>query len=266
MTRRRFYAPPDCFAPDGASVTLSSEESRHLRDVLRLQAGDEAFVFDGEGAEFRCIVRDAGGRKGRKDEGAAATLEVCARVSAMRPESPLELTLAVALLKSEKFDWIVKKATELGVSRIVPVETKRADVRLQRDERDTTKRVARWQRLASEAAKQSGRARLLSIDAPCDFASLLVSASRERAWRLMFAERDGRTLSEAISETNGAEVARPKIITALVGPEGGWETEEIVAAREGGWLIITLGGRVLRAETACLTVAALLEHLYGDIN
>ena len=124
MTRRRFYAPPESFSDDGARVALSAEESRHLRDVLRLRAGDEAHVFDGEGREFACVVGEARGRE--------AALEVVRQVEPQRPESPLELTLAVALLKGEKFDLVVQKATELGVARVAPVVTARADVQIGR--------------------------------------------------------------------------------------------------------------------------------------
>src|SRR5438874_12758804 len=159
--RRRFYAPPESFAHDGARVLLSAEESRHLRDVLRLRAGDEAFVFDGEGREFACVVSGEDGR-GR------AALEVRGRVEPQRPESPLELTLAVALLKGEKFDLVVQKATELGASQIVPLITKLADVHL-RDESHESKRVARWQRIAIEAAKQSGRAFVPKVASPRAF-------------------------------------------------------------------------------------------------
>src|SRR5258708_5671718 len=150
MTRRRFYAPPAAFTVDEGSLTLSAEETRHARDVLRLQGGDKIFVFDGLGREFQCSVQ-----KITRD---ATDLNVLAEVEPARPESPLDLTLAIALLKGEKFDLVIQKATELGVARIQPVITQRADVRL-RDDQDA-KRAPRWQRIAMEAAKQSGRERV----------------------------------------------------------------------------------------------------------
>src|SRR5437763_5890938 len=175
MTRRRFYAPPETFFDDGSRVVLSAEESRHLRDVLRLRAGDEAHVFDGEGREFVCVVGESRGRE--------ATLEVRGRVEPPRPESPLELTLAVALLKGEKFDLVVQKATELGASRVAPLETKRADVRL-RDRADAARRVERWRRLALEASKQSGRPRDPSLAEPTALDSFVAGAARAGEMRL----------------------------------------------------------------------------------
>ena len=257
MSRRRFYAPSESFAPDGAGVVLSVEESRHLREVLRLRAGDEAFVFDGEGREFSCVVSEAG-RRGRD----AARLEVRGRAEPPCAESPLELTLAVALLKGEKFDLVVQKATELGAARVVPVVTRRADVRL-RDEREAARRVERWRRLALEACKQSGRARVPAIEAPAALSALTAAFNVGGvAARLMFAERGGVSLKEAAATTE----ARPASIVALVGPEGGWDDEEIERCAREGWAVVTLGGRVLRAETAAITVAALLQHLFGDLK
>jgi len=252
--RRRFYAPPEAFAHDGARVVLSSEESRHLRDVLRLRAGDEAFVFDGEGREFACVVSGEGGR-GR------AALEVRGRVEPQRPESPLDLTLAVALLKGEKFDLVVQKATELGAWRVAPVLTKRADVRL-RDGREAERRVVRWRRLALEAAKQSGRARVPVVAGPVAFDSLAAVAPRADELRALFAERGGVGLDSLPVDVESG----PAFVTALVGPEGGWDDEELELARGRGWAIITLGGRTLRAETAAVVVTALLQHLYGDLR
>jgi 16S rRNA (uracil1498-N3)-methyltransferase len=254
MTRRRFYAPPEAF--DESFVTLAIEEARHLRDVLRLKAGDEAFVFDGEGREYSCVVAETG--RGNNP----ARLEVRGAVEPARPESPLSLTLALALLKGEKFDLVIQKATELGVARIVPVETKRADMRL-RDASDAARRRARWQRRALEAAKQSGRARVPAIDAPASLSSVLETTSVEGVeTRWMFSERMGRGLAETLGRTD----ARAQSLTALVGPEGGWEDVEISQAVDAGWNIITLGGRTLRAETAAIAVVALLQHLFGDLR
>ena len=154
MTRRRFYAPPLAFSDNQQLVTLSADETRHLRDVLRLRKGDEAFVFDGEGKEFRAAISEV--------ERQAATLRINEEVSPASPESPLRFTLAVALLKGEKFDVVVQKATELGISMVVPLITLRADVRIHNPE-DAQRKQARWQRLALEAAKQCGRARLMKI-------------------------------------------------------------------------------------------------------
>jgi 16S rRNA (uracil1498-N3)-methyltransferase len=253
MTRRRFYAPLSAFDSDLRNVTLASDEARHLREVLRLKVGDEVYVFNGAGKEFHCRVEES-----RRD---SAQLEVLAEVDPARPESRLHLTLAVALLKGEKFDLVVQKATELGVYEVVPVATKLADIRL-RDESDAAKRVARWQRIALEAAKQSGRAVVPRIAIPVSFASLINEADAEpQARRLMFSERNGQSLTKAteLLPTKGFP------LTALVGSEGGWTDEELTGAREAGWTIVTLGGRTLRAETAAIAVAVLLQHLAGDL-
>ncbi|MBV9927829.1 MAG: 16S rRNA (uracil(1498)-N(3))-methyltransferase [Acidobacteria bacterium] len=254
MSLRRFYASPDAFRPEPGRVTLSEEESRHLRDVLRLRAGDEARVFDGGGHEFACVVREVGGRKGR------ATLEVRGEAEPPSPEPPVSIRLAVALLKGEKFDLVVQKAVELGVGLIKPVITKRTDVRLH-DERDAAKRVERWQRLALEAAKQCGRAWVPDVTPPRAFETFAAADPGLDFLRLMFAERGGVSLNELPHQD-----APPSHVTALVGPEGGWEDEEIELARAHGWSIITLGGRTLRAETAAITVCALLQNLYGDLR
>ena len=249
MTRRRFYAPPGAFNSEEQSVILAVDEARHLRDVLRLKAGDEVYVFDGTGREFRCrvvnIARDS------------AELRVEAEVEPAKPESQLQLNLCVALLKGEKFDLVVQKATELGVTRIVPLITRHADIHL-RDERDADKRVARWQRIALEAAKQSGRALVPEVSGPVSFESLM-AGTKDAYLRLMFSERGGGPLSEV----SGREV---KAITALVGSEGGWSDEEIEGARAHDFHVVTLGGRILRAETAAIAVTALLQHLFGDLR
>jgi 16S rRNA (uracil1498-N3)-methyltransferase len=130
-----------------------------------------------------------------------------------------------------------------------------------RDESDAAKRVARWQRIALEAAKQSGRAVVPEVNIPVSLSSLVETVASDGAMlRLMFSERGGQSLSE------GQDLpAKVLSMTALIGSEGGWANEELEAAGDAGWRIVTLGGRTLRAETAAITVAALLQHLYGDL-
>jgi 16S rRNA (uracil1498-N3)-methyltransferase len=213
-----------------------------LRDVLRLKAGDEVYVFDGRGREFRCSVSNT-----KRD---SAELRIEAEVEPAKPESQLQLNLCVALLKGEKFDLVVQKATELGVTAVTPLITRHADIHL-RDQSDATKRVARWQRIALEAAKQSGRAFVPEISLPVAFETALEGVG------VMFSERGG----EPFESLTGAGA-----MTALVGSEGGWADEEIEAARARNFHIVTLGGRILRAETAAIAVTVLMQHRFGDLN
>ena len=243
MTRRRFHAPPTAFTQ--TTVTLTADEARHLRDVLRLKPSDEVYVFDGRGREFRCSVSNT-----KRD---SAELQIEAEAQPAKPESQLQLNLCVALLKGEKFDLAVQKATELGVRRVTPLITRYADIHL-RDASDAAKRVSRWQRIALEAAKQSGRAFVPEISTPVAFDSVAAEGLG-----VMFSERGGEALKSLIEHA-------PSHVTALVGSEGGWSDEEIESARARNFHVITLGGRILRAETAAITVAVLLQHLFGDLN
>ena len=246
--RRRFFAPPEAF--NKQTVTLTGDEARHLREVLRLKVGDEVFVFDGVGKEFRCTIESA-----RRDE---ALLSGCEEVAPKCPESPLTLTLAVALLKGEKFDLVVQKATELGVTGVVPVMTRYADIHL-RDASDAEKRVTRWRRIGVEAAKQCGRAFVPSIFLPVAFETVIEDSAYSA--RLMFSERNGLPVIEALRS-----LPQPSSVIAIVGSEGGWANEEISAASGAGWRILTLGGRILRAETAAITAMVLLQNKWGDLR
>ncbi|HWP53663.1 MAG TPA: 16S rRNA (uracil(1498)-N(3))-methyltransferase [Pyrinomonadaceae bacterium] len=271
MTRRRFYAPPEAFSPDGRSVQLSDEETRHLRNVLRLKAGDEIFVFDGAGKEFQGRVQAVA-----RDSTEASVIK---QVDPAQPESSLDLILAIALLKGEKFDLVIQKATELGVTRIIPVITARADVRIKSDA-DAERKITRCERIALEATKQCGRARLMKIEKPVRFSGLVRGGETDSSAggddasedacapvknsdvRIMFAERQGASLAEALGDGHN----RPQNVTALIGPEGGWADDEIDQASIAGWKIVTLGGRTLRAETAAIVAATLIQHRFGDLT
>src|SRR5687767_12206017 len=244
MTRRRFFAPPSAFNFSKRVVTLSADEARHLREVLRLKVGDEVQVFDGAGREFRAVVSQA-----RRE---TAELEMGDEIGSPQSESPLQLTLAVALLKGEKFDLVVQKGTELGVNRFIPLVTRYADIRL-RDDADAAKRVARWQRIALEATKQCGRSVVPDVENPIPFGEL-VGEGRQF---MNLSEREGQTLKTDL---------KPENLTAIIGSEGGWSDEELEQARAANVAVVTLGGRVLRAETAAITATVLLQHLYGDLK
>jgi len=237
---RRFFAP-DADASEG-TLELDAEQSSHLVSVLRLKEGERIAVFDGAGHEFECRIAKA--------SKSGTLLSVTGRIDPPSPESPLRLTLALSLLKNDKFDLVVQKAVELGVSRLVPVETERSDVPIKGAE----KRLDRWRKISVEASKQCGRALLMEVSSPVVFSDLLEGIEGPS---VMFTERSGGPLREvAVSDS----------MTVMIGPEGGWTDEEIQAAESSGAALVTLKGRILRAETAAITAAALIQHLFGDLG
>ena len=253
MSRRRFYAPPENIDEAMLTADLPEDEARHLREVLRLGIGDEVYLFDGAGREWRGVVTQSTKR--------GAQVALAEAVAPAQPESPLALTLAVALLKGDKFDFVVQKATELGVTRLQPLATQYADVRL-RDARDATQRVTRWQRIALAAAKQSGRAVVPEVCGCLAFSDFLAIAGTDAGNRFMFAERAGQTLADALHQSSVPSLSA----CVLVGAEGGWADSEIARAQADGWRIVTLGGRILRAETAAIVAVTLLQHTLGDLR
>jgi len=238
---RRFYAPPENFT--GRCVSLDLDETRHLRDVLRLHDGDNISVFDGAGREFLCTVETV--------EKKHTILTILDETSPTSPESHLDLTLAVAILKGEKLELVVQKAVELGVSTLQPLFTQRCDIKPNTKD----KKIERWRKIAHEAAKQSGRAKLMKIENPIGLETLPAGSDGENV--ILFTEREGSHFSE---------IKPSKKITAIVGPEGGWEDSELAWARERGFTLVTFGGRILRAETAAISVAAILQHRFGDFS
>lgn len=241
---RRFYSPPDRIV--NGKVVLRAEETRHLRDVLRLRVGDEASVFNGLGREFLTTVETIS----KSD----ATLAVVREIPPSSPESELDITLAAAMLPGEKYEITVQKAVELGVRKLVPLYSKRCEVKS-----GGGRRLERWQKMAVESAKQSGRARLMEIVEPVDIAEFLeISRSDKKETALVFfSERDGEGFNS---------IKADKKITAVFGPKGGWDDAELAAAKAAGFSIITFGGRIMRAETAAIAITAILQHRFGDLS
>src|SRR5215470_15142718 len=188
MQRHRFYAAPSSFTE--TSVRLDADEAHHLTRVLRLGSGARVFVFDGEGVEHECEVARA------------AKHEVDLKLRRLDDvvESPLRLTLAQALIKSDKFDWVIQKATELGATRIVPLVTEHSDIKRAEDRAE--QRLQRWRRISLEALKQCGRRRLVEICEPAPFDEYCGSAARGAC--LIFSERGGESLAEVSAKLRDA--------------------------------------------------------------
>lgn len=236
---RRFYAPTDNFYNGG--ITLNQEETRHLKNVLRITFGDKIQVFDGLGNEFLCEIVGTVKRR--------TSLKIIESVKPASPESDLDLSLAVSILKGDKFDLVLQKAVELGVTKFVPIITKRCDVKL----RNSDRKIKRWRKIIIESSKQTGRAKLMEISEPLEFKDFVYKA---KGTKILFSERDGMSFSQINSN---------KKITAAIGSEGGWENSELQLAKQNGFQIITLDGRILRAETAVISIAAILQHRFGDL-
>lgn len=220
-------------------IPLSNEASFHLRTVLRVREGDLVEAFDGEGeGALAEIVRIAGD---------VVEILVLERTGAER-ESPLALTLAVALSRAAKLDWVVEKATELGVSAIVPFTAERSIA--------GGERVERWRRVADAAAAQSGRVRTPRIEGVLAFPEA-IAAARGSELRLLLWERSATPLPRE---------ARARSVFVMTGPEGGFSADEARLAMDAGFHAIGLGPRILRAETAAIVAASTAQLLWGDLG
>jgi 16S rRNA (uracil1498-N3)-methyltransferase len=239
------------------SVELTGADAHHLRDVLRARTGENVVVCDAVGTEHRCEVA--------RLDAASVTLSIIERFAG-EMEPPYEAVLLQGLVKGDRMDTLIQKSVELGVARIVPFAAGRSVVRLERE--DGVRKSERWSRIAEEAAKQCGRSRIPRVDSPVSFAEALSIAQNSdlsflpwenerdrslRTWRLE--ERTDRILRETYSSR------RIPTIAFFIGPEGGFEAEEIRKAHAAGITTLSLGRRILRAETAGPAVLAQLSLL-----
>ncbi|MGA8277762.1 MAG: 16S rRNA (uracil(1498)-N(3))-methyltransferase [Rhodanobacteraceae bacterium] len=229
----------------GDKVRLPRAASEHLARVLRLGAGDPLVLFDGDGNEYKGELVDA------------ARAGIGVRVGeplAHRPvESPLHLTLAQSIARGEKMDWIVQKATELGVTAIVPIVTERTEVRF--DARRAERRLAHWQAVIVAACEQSGRVRVPSVAPPQGLADWIAGLGVTTGLRLVL---------DPEGELSTRKVERFQRLSLVVGPEGGLSETDLTALRNAGFCGLRLGPRILRAETAGVSALAALQALHGD--
>jgi 16S rRNA (uracil1498-N3)-methyltransferase len=245
---RRFFVQPELLRC--SCVTLKGELFRHISTVLRLKPGAAIILADGCGNEAVAVIKDIG------KEGLAVDLQPFYAVFAA--ESTLPVTLCQGLPKGEKMDLILQKATELGVSRLVPFNAERSVARLEGDRLE--KRVARWEKIIQESARQSARGRIPSVGFYGDLQRLL--KVEEGYLKLLLWEGEKkRGLREAIETSE-----KPQSVSIIIGPEGGLTSEEAVKAEQAGYIPVTLGNRILRTETAGLAVMAILQYVWGDLG
>ncbi len=229
----RFFC--DAALSPGAELALPPGAARHVQ-VLRMQPGEAITLFNGHGGQWQATVL----RMGRSD--------VVVRVSAhdaVEREAPRAVTLAIGMPANERMDWLVEKATELGVARIVPLHTQHGVLRLTGER--AQKKQAHWRAVAQAACEQCGRNRVPGVEAVRDLAGFVQQASGERA---------------VLSLAEGSVPARQAFagdapLTVLIGPEGGLSAAEDAQVRAAGFAPVSLGARVLRAETAALAALTL---------
>ena len=227
-------------------ITIDGADAHHIARSLRMAEGDEAIVCDGEGAEYLTkLVRI------RDDE---CRCEIVERLNT-RTESPINLTLCMAYPKGDKLEVVIQKAVELGVSRIIPFESSRCIKRPKAEKAE--KQTARLERIAEEAAKQCGRAKIPTVTQPMSFSRMIDEATAASLAIFCYENEDGLTVKDILS---GSE--RPESIAVIVGSEGGFSPDEAAAAIEKGCKSVSLGNRILRCETAPSFVLSAISYEY----
>jgi 16S rRNA (uracil1498-N3)-methyltransferase len=257
----RIFIPIPSIKEDRISIT--GDKARYLSTVLRCKKGNELIVFDGEGRCLRTNIIETGKRE--------VVLKVLERFSC-DTEAPIRIILVQGLLKGQKMDLVIQKTTELGVKEIIPLVTERSQAR-------ETRKVERWQKIAEEASRQSGRSVVPLIHEPKEFDQFLSSVPLERKGEretlrngeknvFIFWEEGGMPLKEAILKISSSRIHRfpDSPIYYLIGPEGGFAKEEVAFAEKKGFIVTSLGKRILKAETAAISAITLIQFLLGDMG
>jgi 16S rRNA (uracil1498-N3)-methyltransferase len=244
---RHFFIPPDQVGR--AEPILDENDSRHIHTVLRLGPGESITVFDGTGVQYEARIVAADRRQVRIT--LVQQLEAAA-------ESPLNLILAQGFLKDKKLDLLIPPLTELGVTRLIPFIAHRS-VPLPDEKRNLT-RHQRRQRISQESVKQCQRSRPIDIDPVVSFQEALKIAGPCDLKLFFWETGEGPPLMKT------SDRAKPGSVCVMIGPEGGFEAAEQRAAEREGFLTVSMGPRILRAETAALAACTLVQFLFGDIG
>lgn len=249
MTSNRFFIQKAKL--NKPTVLLSGEEHHHLHSVVRIKSGEHVWLFDEQGTEYLACVIYTGRDNTR--------LSLINRRE--RKEHPVKVTLAPSLLKSGRFEFLLQKATEIGVDRLIPVITARAIVKI---EAKIERKLERWQRIIREAAKQSGNTEVPKIMIPKPLREVL--AQDKDDLKIFLNERGGVYLKEILfgdRSPRKLEKSHPSSVRVLIGPEGGWTEQEEHAILDHGYKAISLGEQTLRSETAAISCLILINHFWN---
>jgi 16S rRNA (uracil1498-N3)-methyltransferase len=243
----------DTALTSGATQLLPPAAAQHLVRVLRMQVGATLRIFNGQGGEFEASIESLA-----RD---AVTARIGAHLTVER-ESPLQTTLLQGIARGEKMDLILQKATELGVTAVVPVTTARSTVRL--DAETTQRKHAHWRGVLSGACEQCGRNRIPDL-APALGLAAAVAGGGSQLKLLLEPDAEATSLKTLLAAAFHASMKNPSMCV-LVGPEGGLDPQEVQLAKQAGFVSCQLGPRVLRTETAALAALAALQALAGDLT
>jgi len=233
----------------GQPAVLAGTDAAHISNVLRLKAGDMIAVFDGRGHAYECSIESA-------SPGRVSVSVIDALPS--RTESNVDITFAQAMLKGRKMDTLIRMATELGISRWVPFFSERSVPTP--DKKRQAARLDRWNRIAREALKQCGRERLMEISTPVSMEAVL-DQGRDCRRKIIFWECASGS-QDPVAPTHEGPV---ESLIVVVGPEGGFSAGEIESARALGYETASLGPRILKADTAAIAAAVLMQFCFGDM-
>lgn len=240
---QRFFVTPDQVGED--KIRIQGSDVNHMKNVLRMRPGEEVMVSDGNNRQYRCRVEDY-----PEGEAVLAILEA----GLVDTELPSRIYLFQGLPKQEKMELIVQKAVELGVCQVIPVQTRRCVVKL--DAKKAAKKVQRWQQIAESAAKQAGRGYIPAVSEVMTFQEALAFSETLDIRLIPYELADGMEGTRKILD----EIRPGQSVGIFIGPEGGFEKEEVGRAVEAGALPITLGKRILRTETAGIAVLSILMY------
>jgi len=246
---RRFFV--DEIPSTHGSFSITGAEARHMTRVLRMEPGERMVLLDSKGARFQAVIKEVGGHH--------VLVNLEKPLSAPAP-SPVHMTLCQSLLKSQRMDLLVEKTSELGVDRVLPFISERTVVKVDGDKAQG--KLRRWQEIARSAAKQSDRALPAEIGSLYYYDQMLAALAMESALRIILWEQEGiRSLKDLLRSHSPA----PRVL-ALVGPEGGFTEREVKQAHEAGFVSVSLGRRILRAETAAISLVTILQYEWGDLG